>query len=367
MEIKPLTANSLSTFIASQEYASMPNVPISRHRAISHIHNPYVREDDVIILLAYEGLEMVGYLGIGPEDIHTSPNAIAHIGWMSCIWAHPEHRGKGIAAALIKKAFELYSGRLIATEYTPQARAMYIKSGAFNVLATLKGYRMFLYADLTNILPARKTVFKRLKPILSLADACINSIWRRRVKTWPGNANSLLHYIISTEINEEVASFISRYNNEELCKRGSIGLSWILSYPWLLERQPDNESRRYHFSAYDCPFFNKSVQLRDSKNKLRGYMLLMLRGKDMKISYLYLDDSLNIEEVIPVLIRLMEEYKASNLLTYHPLLANYFQKHQTPFLYRKERNREYLSGQGIDLESIKGKTIQAGDMDCAFT
>ena len=52
MDIKLLNKRDLSIFIDSAEYEKLDNVPISKHRAKSHINNTRLNEDDVLLLIA---------------------------------------------------------------------------------------------------------------------------------------------------------------------------------------------------------------------------------------------------------------------------------------------------------------------------
>ena len=58
MNIRKLTPKELQAYIYSDEYDSAPVVSISRHRALSHIHNPRVDVDDIVMVMAYEEEEM---------------------------------------------------------------------------------------------------------------------------------------------------------------------------------------------------------------------------------------------------------------------------------------------------------------------
>ena len=54
IKIRDITIGGLRDFIESPEYKQMPVIPITRHRGVSHIHNPMAGSDDKILFLAYD-------------------------------------------------------------------------------------------------------------------------------------------------------------------------------------------------------------------------------------------------------------------------------------------------------------------------
>jgi len=84
IQIRQLNKAQLLTFIYSEEYKNLTFIPITKHRAISHIHNPRADDDDIILFLAYENEELVGYLGVLADKIYYQ-NSPIKCGWLSCL------------------------------------------------------------------------------------------------------------------------------------------------------------------------------------------------------------------------------------------------------------------------------------------
>ena len=103
MNIVTLNKSQLLQFINSDEFNTLPNIPISYIRAVSHINNPRANENDVLLILIYLDFGLAGYLGIVPDLIFKNDKP-EKIGWMSCIWVHQNARGKGLAKTLTNKA-----------------------------------------------------------------------------------------------------------------------------------------------------------------------------------------------------------------------------------------------------------------------
>ena len=132
----------------------MPVIPISRHRAWSHIRNPRVSEDDVILVLAMVEGKMAGYLGVLADYIYLNGQK-EKAGWLSCMWVDPEVRGQGIAKKLLNRVLERWDNRILVTEFTPAAKGLYDRSQQFQDLKISEGLRGFLRFNLDELLPKK--------------------------------------------------------------------------------------------------------------------------------------------------------------------------------------------------------------------
>ena len=67
MEIVALNKTALLEYVNSTVFKAEENLPISEHRAVSHANNPRANVNDVLLFLAKEGDELIGYMGILPD------------------------------------------------------------------------------------------------------------------------------------------------------------------------------------------------------------------------------------------------------------------------------------------------------------
>lgn len=178
ISLKLLNKQQLYNFIHSDEYRQMPVLPISHHRAISHIHNPRATDKDVLLIIAYEDNEMLGYLGVLPDDITVEKQALFHVGWLSCIWVSPLARGKGIAKKMVLAAYESYQQHILITNFTSEAAALYEKLGVFADLPPMAGVRYYRRMCLSKILPARFPKMKKIRKLLNTTDDAFNICWQ---------------------------------------------------------------------------------------------------------------------------------------------------------------------------------------------
>ena len=162
ISIRDITIAQLKSYIDSGEFKKMVEIPISRHRAISHYNNPLAKPDDKILFLAYEDTIFVGYLGAMPDELKMAYKSI-RVAWLSCMWVDSSQRGKGIAPMLLTHAHKTWKGNLLITNFIPLAKRAYDKTGLFTEFKTLPGIRGYLRFNLAEILAAKKEVLRTQK------------------------------------------------------------------------------------------------------------------------------------------------------------------------------------------------------------
>jgi len=258
MEIRKIRQHQLKTYIQSTEYETTKYVAISKHRALSHLRNPRVKPNDLVLVLIYEGGEMVAYLGVFADDLHFS-TGLEHVGWLSCMWVNPIMRGKGIAKKLIQTVFEAWDYKILVTEFTPAAHGLYNRTGQFLDLAKPEGIRGYLRLNLAYLLPKKDEKWNKWKPFLSCIDVLFNlpNSLRLLLKLdYKGSLDSFgVKFEYLTEIDDESWAFIEEHKGKELMNRRREDLEWILENPWLISAPfKDVNASRYHFSAIDSSF-----------------------------------------------------------------------------------------------------------------
>ena len=170
IEIRALNKAGLRDYLATKEFNAGAFIPISSHRAASHINNPRATEKDIILLLAYAQDVLVGYLGILPDWIFEADGARHECGWLSCMWIDPSYRGRGISKNLVREALHHWDQKILVTEFTAAAKGLYDKVGAFKDLQTLKGIRLYRRLDLAKFLPPKNAFYQKNKEILTQID-----------------------------------------------------------------------------------------------------------------------------------------------------------------------------------------------------
>lgn len=366
MEIKNYNAQQLNELIHSDAFKAMPNVPVSFHRGMAHVNNPHNHPDDILIQLAFEGGEMVGYLGAMPYTVYDKNNQPVECGWPTGMWVSPKMRGKGLMMQMLKSVLALWNNRVIITEFTPIGKMLYDKSGLFEDLQINQGLRCFMRINLHEVLPPKKSIFKKLQPLLKVADAVANIPVAIKLSLQQNKfANQATNWQLIDKVDTEVEAYIQQKQTHGFSKHGAEYLNWMKQYPWVLQGEETDDSKRYYFSGVDTRFETQFYKL-VSNGKLTGFAHVTIRNNHLKVPHLYVNEA---EEAATLIYRLMYQYKLNMLTVFHPQVVNYFKTHPTPFLYLRPVKRHYIITK--QLKQIIGNqpywNIQDGEGDAAFT
>lgn len=362
IEIKIFDKTALEEFIDSAEFKSLSTIPISKHRAISHILNPRAENGDVRLIVAYAGDEIVGYLGTIPDKIFFA-NKEYKCAVLSCIWVKPELRKSDVSINLLRKSHELYQW-IFGSDYVPATIKMYNRSGYFCHELKLDGVRVYMRMDLHSILPPKKKFFKRIKPVLHIGDKLLNGILDIRfpfltIRRNPGN----IEYV--NNIDEETAKFISRWQGEQLFRRSGEELKWIIDYPWILT-DSSYDDPRYYFTSVDKSFGYFCIKLRDEQGELIAFLILSKRNGVLKVPYCFLKPDA-LETVGKVIVYHIHKWRINTFITHHPKLSTYFLDHNIGQIFKKKAYRLYFFSKELH-ELIKNVDfeLQDGDADSVF-
>ncbi|MBK9255911.1 MAG: GNAT family N-acetyltransferase [Saprospiraceae bacterium] len=367
MVIKTYNKNELIKLLDTDIYHKSEHIPISIHRAKSQISNPHANDTDVILICTYFNTVLTGYLGILPDNIYDkNQDKYVHCGWMSCLWVHPEYRGKKIAQSLIHKCFEVWDGHIILTEYTGAAGSLYEKSDLFQVLTLQTGVRLYNRASFESILPPKHTFFQKTKSLLKFKDRLINSIFDIRFLFYnPQIKNHSLEFV--SQADEEIRQFILQHNEQHLFKRNLNEINWILQFPWVLNMpEPDQMSQKYHFTSGASQFCNYALKVRNSQGKLEGFFIFTNIKGHLKMPYCFHKN--NLEMVKEVIEYMMIKLRVHTFTTYQENIAAFLIKKSKTAWLKREVNRPYLISQKLHhISNGQKPEIQDGDGDCAFT
>ncbi len=362
IELQLLNKEKLFKFIQSEAYKTMPVLPISFHRAVSHIHNPRAHENDILLILAYENNYLLGYLGILPDDIHCDKDNLFHAGWLSCIWVSPTARGKGIAKKMVLAAYEAYHHHILITNFTDDALALYERLRIFKRLPDLEGFRIYRTACLSKVLPKRFQAFQKFRTFLQIADVCINAVWKLFLKTKADTRFDFLPY--KSEDFDTIKYSVSLPGFYRTSKE----FQWIVSYPWIKRvDELSDEARRYHFSSEEKNFEATFVKIVFNKKQI-GSLYFILRDGHLRIPYVFVND--DDKKILSAAINQLIIQKQPEYITL--FLSNEVVQNLTiNYLFKKKTIRRFMITAELHdkLEKIgcSSLTIFDGDGDASFT
>jgi len=370
MEIWRLNKERLWKFINSDEFHSMPVIPITKHKALSYLSNPRASDDDILLLLALEDNRMVGYLSILADFLYDR-EAVYKAGWLSAFWVDPSMRRKGIAGKLLREALDSWNNHILVADWVPNSFGVYQKSGAFTDLVCREGIRAYLRFNLRDTLPLKSfksTFFGKI--ILIAADRVLNIVNSPRL--YCGKLvfrNDYPTYEKMDKIDDESTEFMSRWKDSEMFRRLGKDLMWVLKYPWVLEKSLEcpTPDKRFHFSSVCNEFRNEIIKIRDSRNKMIAFLLLTIRNKSLEIPYLYYNPD-QVKPVARFIYRYMWDMKIKMITVFDTRLSDYFFTNRTPFISKHKMKRPYIITKSLaEKLTDNGRIIQDGDGELVFT
>ena len=340
MQIISYNKYELQKFIESDFFKQLKKIPISKHRAISHINNPYCADDDVLLWAAYEDNMLMGYLGVLPDMIVRN-NREEKIYWASCFWTDKAFRKTEIAATLFFSLIEKYEKQLFIAGFTPSLERPYQKSGIFQPTQHRLGD--YLYRNLA-FSERIKTQFPKLKsivPLYSLVEKCFNFTLFLGRKLIPEKITPNFSMVENTIFDAEFDDFVKKYCNEnQLVVRSSSYFDWIIKYPWVLQGTSDKESERYNFSSKAEQFEYHSVKIYKGQ-QMEGFMLLKIRDKRLTISFSYLND-ICVQDAVNFIFQIANAQNLTVIISFDDKLSSELKKKRLKYIFSKKNKKQYL-------------------------
>jgi GNAT superfamily N-acetyltransferase len=349
---------SLDKLINSHRFDSFSFKPISHHRAVSHIHNPRAADDDTLLILAIDGDKLAGYIGILPDFIFYR-NQKTKIGWLSTLFVHPDFRGKRIAQQLLAEACSQYEDKILITEFTPEAESMYVKSNRFEYVKPLKGYTYHYRANLSKILPQKKTFWEKYTSLLKGLDSTINLFTTPVLRLF----TSKKKYKVTNKPDAESLDFIAKNQLNNSFHRNTDEISWIVNYPWVLNSHLNDY--KYLFSSFAKEFKYVFIKMYDEKDILSSLMMLTVRDQQAKLQYKFGDYDNKV--CAEILHQFIIKNKINSLICYDETIN--FRLKKEPALYKKTRIRKYQMTKNLKVALGNDFRFEVfgGDGDCVFT
>ncbi len=357
MRIEKYNAARLGEFLESSQYETMPFVPVSKHRARSWLNNPALEPEDILLYLGFEGEEMLAYRALLPARFDEIRYA-----WLSGNWVRPDMRRRGLASRLFEEAYGDWGHQLMFTNYAPESKAVYDKSGRFECYAERPGRRYYFRSSTASLLGNRRTVYRRSRLLFSLADLLLNAVQDTRLLI--GREKTELP--VFEEISKpdlEALGFLESRGDQGFSQRGLEEFDWIVSWPWVITDPAKDQ--RYFFSSVSPRFRNLCIKTRSADGEMDGFLWLVLHGEKISLPYVSFKP-----EASPGISDLLNHYlrkcRASYLTTYHSPFIESFRP--GPLLGSRRMVQKYfvtreLKRQLPDPENIR---FQDGDGDVVF-
>lgn len=361
MKIESYNREQLAAFIESDFFKNLDKIPITYHRAISHIHNPDCSEDDILLWVAYEKESLLGYVGILPGTCCVD-GTVKKIYWLSCFWVDEPYRHGNLASSLFYPLIKRYKDQLLISNFVPSLERTYQVLGIFHPTTFKTGYRFYLVFCFADIILSRMPKARFFKPFLRAMDHFLNLVLSVRTRAYkPFERTSQL--VENDCFDKNLQSFISAFNTENnYINRGVNNFKWIMTYPWVLQGKPDQDSQRYFFSSRSEQFEFCSVKIYQEKNLL-GFILLKIRDKALTLSYIYAPDDA-VQDIAAYILDKAHKEKVKTITSFDARVADAIEKKRGRFVFLKKMKRPYIISKKITNASW---AFQEGDGDAVFT
>lgn len=340
-ELRTYTIAELDSEIASGAFwrQEEKNIPITRYRARAHVENPRAQRSDLALVTMHDNDRLIGYLGVMP-DILNLPGKKKKIGWLTCWWTHPEYGGKGIGQSILDRIHNWYDGAIGCSEFTELGQKAAERSGKL-WKKEISGTEFELGSD--------------------------EQVSEWLIQQQPSLHPEQLEYV--QEIDRETEHFIRLYRHEELTKRTTAELNWLLRYPWVISAPfNDRTKERLFFSSTAGRFMYQAFKVFSDDARLIGFVILSIRDDRMTTPYVYTTE---IEREKKLVVQAMALHAAAlnvkKIKTYHPVFKSELAATGLPIKAEKEVIKNAFFGHRFHPEAIRGLHIQDGDGDNAFT
>ena len=357
--IKSLSLNQLREELSKKKiFENQEYIPITAHRAISHVNNPRAESDDILLYVAYEKNQICGYVGMLPDYLFAE-NGKEKIAWLTAWWVSPRFVGKGIGYSLLNKAIETYRNRIFAISASADSLRIFRKCGEFNLFTHEKSNDyIFSYPNVPpkNIISiAKNGVFK-----------IVNAFARKKLQKWV-RKNIYNDFIVDevTKYTCDLSSFIEANSKNTLFNRSSPEFEWITKYPWVLSGKISTENERFYFSSHAESFLYREFIVK-SNNEIVCFIMLRFRDNFVSIPYLFFKNE-HIKDIEKIIAEIVFKYKIKSLTIKNQHLAKAFEELKLPFIKNIEFNNEIIVPKQYDYLSFEDFNLQDGMGDNVFT
>ncbi len=362
LRIERYNAGRLGEFIESPGFREMPHIPVSYHRGVSWLHNPRMDPSDCLMYTAHDGDKMIAYRCILPDRLGN-----LRFGWLSGNWVLPERRRLGIASRLLEEAMRDWDGLLIYTNYSPESRSVYEKSGYFRQYAESTGLRYYCRLASAGLLGRRNAFFRAIRPVLRISDVLVNAWQDRRIRSALKKMKPGLQGAEPIpSVDQETYEFLASHDRLGFCRRDREMFDWINAYPWIVTGSRNDN--RYFFSSHASRFCNDCLKISDAGGKPAAFMMLVIRDDTMTVPYACFTPE-GSAHAMEILEHYMASLGISYLTTYNRELLSLMDHSGLPLLGRRKMARKYFATRELlgRLPPVPGVFFQDGDGDAVFT
>jgi len=362
MKVVSYTVGELATLLDQECFQGSGEIPISPLRAQAHFYNPRADKSDRVLWCLFSDGTLLAYRLLLPSTLSDGKTTIK-MAWNSCLWVHPNHRGKGYGKQLANLALEEWDKKLMFVNAAPASMSLYSNLEGCREMYCNEGIRYFFTSELATILPKKKPVLDGFSFLIKPFDFAINLIAKMGKKEQTLTQN----YSWVRKLSAKDLDFIQQFNEDSLHKIGAAELKWFVDYPWVIESTKKNPyTERYHFSLQYPVYENYFIKIEEA-GKLAAIALLKNKDMHFTVHYVWAQVS-SLDKVAQSIISVIENKQAKTLSIYHNGLIKAMENLRVSCLYKRDTVQKFMAYSGIpNLENGDKECFQYGDGDSVFT
>jgi GNAT superfamily N-acetyltransferase len=361
MEERSYTLEELDSHLKKKHTGHDSPVPFTPLRLSSYLQNPRAEPSDHVLFEMYDGNKLIAYRTLLPDCFYDQKGDRHRFAWLSGNYVVPAYRRKGISTRLLQLAEARWEGHLMYTNYAPQAKAVFDKTGQFQLLLERDGSRFYLRAASSDLLKERV----QLGPVLGWGDQVVNAIRETKLSRFdlgevPGSNISRI-----TAPDRQLQELIDASSEGSLFRRDVDIFSWILQHPWVTNENV--ESLPYQFSYMADRFENILFKIELAGDEGYGMLWLILHNRKLSAPYLFASN----EKVYPHMARTFMQTMIGMKVAYatirNPFLERELRSYQKWFLSIRNMPQQVFVHQMLAGRVPSEFTFQDGDGDVVFT
>jgi len=363
--IKDVKIKDLNDFINSKEYQKFEYIPISFHRAVSYINNPRANKEDIAISLLYLNDKLIAYRCLYSDFFYYKEEQV-DFAWISGSWVHPDFRRQGFSMKLLEHIMNRSAGKIMFSNYAPESKFLYDKSGFFSEVANLKGRRFYFRFSFFELLPPKHSFFKKIKLLLFVGDYFLNFYFDIRFLLYK-NKTQNINFYENKKIDTETQAFIEGNNKNNPFLRNEKEINHALSFPWIIEKnKTDKSEEKYYFSSYAKRFKYVNIKVYDENSEISAFLLLKIRNNSMTIPYTFFEKN-ELNKLIQIIYFYIKKHRINHLTTYNSAINTKLLKQKRLILFSKEMQKKFFATNKIKNIFNKKNNFYAGDGDNLYT
>lgn len=308
---------------------------IAPTRAWAIIHNPYVKEDDVIVAAIFEDGQLAAYTASFPDILDGK-----RVWWASTLYCYPQFAGRGYGMIVVGSLMEAHEPDLTYDRWAAKETVEIFNHFGYNTTYTSRYHLSDGKIDTSSLKGKLAYCAQELKK-------CLHP-WQK-----PSKADYTIQYVPT--IDDEAYAFMQTHRDKDLWLREQEMLNWIVSYPFVKAGKKETECI---FGA-NAKVYEHKVVTAYSQGQLIGVYVLRVTDNTMAVVYIYYAEERK-DIVYASITDQIIAIKPKEFVTEDKALCAYVREH---IYYPKEREEKVSLSLPKNVLISQTISMQLGDGD----